>query len=410
MNKVEVPIEELRIGHHITLPKKWWSHPFLLNSFRIKDKQQLKVLHQLGLTHILVDMDKSSVNAQAEAASTAEITDGDLDDTDGEQEAPSLDHRCRVALTRSSNEYQEMVAQLRTIFTQILLHPEEMKVEIELLLGRLVALCSTAEHLSINLVTSPVGGDRIHHNALNTLVMVLQVARLLGLSEDEMKDLGKAVMFHDFGEFFVPEPIRNKTGELTKPEVNYLKQHPLYTVNKLKDSGLFDKNQLAIMLSHHEMLDGKGYPNGLAGNKIPPYAKLLGIVDKFDDLINNRDREKSLTGNLAVSYLFKFADSKYDKQFVNLLIKQVGLYPPGCLVQLGELYGLVVFASADNIKQPLVLLYDPDNREKPLEIIDTAVDSRQIDKCVKPLEVPDKVLALLAPPAQMNFYFSDVER
>ena len=126
--------------------------------------------------------------------------------------------------------------------------------------------------------------------------------RALGLPPDELQMLEWAGLLHDIGKIGVPEEVLNKPGPLTDAEFAIIKRHPRMGYEVLRPlSGLGPV--LDAVLYHHENHDGSGYPEGLAGMRIPPSARILHVVDIFDALTSTRSYRRGVSVDEAVGVL-----------------------------------------------------------------------------------------------------------
>src|SRR6266403_4253801 len=113
-------------------------------------------------------------------------------------------------------------------------------------------------------------------------------AQHLGMREDDQRRLTRAALLHDVGKAFVPVAILDKPGKLTDEEMSVIREHPRLGYDALAAQGGFPPEMLDVVLHHHEMLDGTGYPNGLRGNQISDIVRLTTIVDIYTALVEKR--------------------------------------------------------------------------------------------------------------------------
>jgi putative two-component system response regulator len=124
----------------------------------------------------------------------------------------------------------------------------------------------------------------------------------LGLPDEDVSALSRGGYLHDVGKIAVPDTILRKAGRLTAEEFDLMKQHPV-TGDRLCGELNLLRPVRPIVRSHHERLDGSGYPDGLAGEAIPLLAQITGIVDVYDALTTARVYRAALTPDTAVAYL-----------------------------------------------------------------------------------------------------------
>lgn len=149
-------------------------------------------------------------------------------------------------------------------------------------------------------------------------VYSMELAKDLGLSEDETEALRAASVLHDIGKLAVPEHIISKPGRLTPEEFEKMKIHPIVGAEIL-ERVRFPYPVAPIVRAHHEKWDGSGYPNGLAGEAIPIGARILSAVDCFDALASDRQYRKALPLNEAMAKVVADAGKSFDPRVVAIL-------------------------------------------------------------------------------------------
>ena len=130
-----------------------------------------------------------------------------------------------------------------------------------------------------------------------------------GITDEEIASVAQLAPIHDIGKIKVPIEILNKNGKLTDEEMNVVKQHPLVgaaMTRRFPEGVITEKlNQYSyeICRHHHERYDGSGYPDGLKGNAIPMCAQVVGIVDAYDALINDRPYKRKYEPEEAIQMI-----------------------------------------------------------------------------------------------------------
>lgn len=132
-----------------------------------------------------------------------------------------------------------------------------------------------------------------HHNdsyrhCLFVTGFAVAFAQHLGMREDDQRRLVRAALLHDVGKAFIPVAILDKPGPLTEEEMTEMRKHPRRGYDALAAEGGFPPEMLDVVLHHHELLDGTGYPNGLRGNQISDIVRLTTIVDIYAALVEKR--------------------------------------------------------------------------------------------------------------------------
>jgi putative nucleotidyltransferase with HDIG domain len=149
-------------------------------------------------------------------------------------------------------------------------------------------------------------------------VYAMELARDLGLTEDETEALRAASVLHDIGKLAVPEHIISKPGKLTPAEFEKMKIHPIVGAEILEQVD-FPYPVVPIVRAHHEKWDGSGYPDGLRGEEIPIGARILAAVDCLDALASDRQYRRALPLHEAMAKVASEASVSFDPEVVAIL-------------------------------------------------------------------------------------------
>jgi putative nucleotidyltransferase with HDIG domain len=140
-------------------------------------------------------------------------------------------------------------------------------------------------------------------------------AQHLGMREDDQRRLVRAALLHDVGKAFVPVAILDKPGKLTDEEMSEIRKHPRLGYDALAAQGGFPPEMLDVVLHHHELLDGTGYPNGLRGDQISDIVRLTTIVDIYAALVEKRAYRLPFTHAKAFAIMEQM-DGKLDQHLL----------------------------------------------------------------------------------------------
>lgn len=146
------------------------------------------------------------------------------------------------------------------------------------------------------------------------------LAKELGMSEEEAKNIHSVALLHDIGKIGVPDSILNKPGRLTDEEYAIMKQHPVIGAEILKDINILEGLDIGAKY-HHERFDGKGYPEGLKGDEIPYIAKIIGIADAYDAMSSNRVYRKRFSDEKILEEIEKCKGSQFDPDIADAFIR-----------------------------------------------------------------------------------------
>jgi len=128
----------------------------------------------------------------------------------------------------------------------------------------------------------------------------MSLCRFLEWKTKDVEAFGLGALFHDIGKSAVDEQILNKTGKLTDEEFEIIKKHPFLGYQQIRTTQVMNKDQLSVVLQHHEAMDGSGYPQRLKGFEIHKYARVARIVDIYDALTTRRPYRDALPAHEAL--------------------------------------------------------------------------------------------------------------
>ena len=142
---------------------------------------------------------------------------------------------------------------------------------------------------------------------------------ILKLPKEDIQILYEASLFHDIGKIGIDDAILKKSGSLTPQEFEKIRAHPELGVKILKQVEYFQKFIIAVR-HHHERFDGKGYPEGLSGEKIPLIARIITIADAYDAMTSQRPYRKPLTCDEAIAAIKNGSGTQFDPAVVNAFL------------------------------------------------------------------------------------------
>lgn len=359
--KRKVDTRDLQIGMYVSeLDRSWLETPFLFQGFKITSQGDINELAR-HCKFVYVDEDRSEY--QRPAAPTPkqiEATAVKLAEVKYEKPASRVSIEEEIVQARKVQEVAEkqvslMLSQARAgqaldydlasqvvsnIVESLIRNPDAM-----LLLGSIKSHQQEAEA-----------------HAINTCILALTLGRFMKFSQKMVEELGLAALLHDVGEVKVPvEVMRN--GPKTAQEVELMKSHTRHGVAILSNSAGIPESVIDVAHSHHEQMDGKGYPRGLAGNSLTIFTKIVGIVDSYDKLTRGKG-ERGISSTEALRYLYLYRDKLFDAKLTEAFIKCLGIYPVGSLVELesGEVGIVISSQQGEQLHPRLMLVRAPDKK------------------------------------------------
>lgn len=227
-----------------------------------------------------------------------------------------------------------------------------------------------AKVISLDLMDLKAYDDYIYQHSVNVAVFSTVIGIGAGYSIDELKDLCLAAILHDLGKIMIDERILNKPGKLNAMENEIVRRHPQLAYDMLYDRWNIPSRVKNGVLCHHENEDGSGYPNGLSGDRIQPFAKIIHVADVYDALSSKRPYKEACSYSESFEYLMGGCGTLFNKEIVEIFAEYVAIYPKGTLVELS------------NGEQALVMKNNKDNRLRPkVKLKDgTVLDLQDMDK------------------------------
>lgn len=151
--------------------------------------------------------------------------------------------------------------------------------------------------------------------------MSLRIARGFGFSEERLEALEYGALLHDIGKIGIKDEILQKQGPLSPEEYQIIQAHPLIG-EKIVEGVEFFRDKIPMIRHHHEHYDGKGYPDGLAGEKIPLEARIITVPDAFDAMTSIRPHRKVRPLQEVLEEMEKFRGTQFDPQILDYFIKE----------------------------------------------------------------------------------------
>lgn len=153
-------------------------------------------------------------------------------------------------------------------------------------------------------------------------LLTVELARFMGINEDELLHVRRSALLHDIGKMAVPDSILQKPGPLTEAEWDIMRKHPQFAIEMLKPIEYL-RPALVIPLNHHERWDGTGYPRGIKGEEIPLAARIFAVIDVWDALSSDRPYRKAWPYEKIVEYMREQSGTHFDPKVVVLFLQMM---------------------------------------------------------------------------------------
>ncbi|WP_433909066.1 HD-GYP domain-containing protein [Sphingomonas yabuuchiae] len=213
----------------------------------------------------------------------------------------------------------------------------------------------------------------IHSVAVGTLMMNL--ARHLGLSEEDVHVAGMAGLLHDIGKMRIDADVLDKPGRLNAEEMIEIRRHPGLGHKILVDMQDLDPRILDVCRHHHERMDGAGYPDGLRGDEISQFVRISSVCDVYDAVTSIRPYKRAWSPHEALAQMLEW-DGHFDPETLRAFIANLGIQPFAALVRLHSNRLGIVMREGDSPTSPIVrTFFDvPNNMPTTIEDVATVHD------------------------------------
>lgn len=352
LRQTDIPAEAARLGMHVvSLDRPWTEVPLLFQSFVIDHPDQIAIIQ--NHCH-WITVERTSEELQAEEAGLGErfaplpstglnfaelrpLAEELPDARQGYLQAQNYIDRLLDEISRGSDafDFQGARSVVRTCMASLANNANAM-----FWLSRIRNQDRyTAEH------------------CVRVGVLAMAFGQYMGLQEKHLETVGLCGMLHDVGKMQVPPEILNKPGSLTPEEWETMRRHANFGFELLNSERALEPAIREAALSHHERLDGKGYPRGQGGMTLSRFTRMVTIVDAYDAMTSDRAYRSGIPTSEALRILYKNRGNQFDGKLVETFIRMIGIYPPGSLVALNTGETAIVLATSSRHRlRPVVEL------------------------------------------------------
>lgn len=419
MNQLEIQtigVDQLRVGQYVHLDLKWFEHPFAFSHFKIKSQAQIKSIRSLGLKTVRINPELSDAAQAEEPAPNTEVPAQAPTVTSASDDASPILQAKRAMMeqmrlrregaARIENAFVNTAQVIREIEKDIYSRPQDAVPQATKLVAQIADSILCAPELAIQVMGDELGGEDMYFHSLNVTMLSIMMARDLKMPTEVASVLGVGALLHDIGRKEVPDKILLKTEPLTQAERNFYELHCQFGAERGQRLQL-PSAAIAIIREHHEMFDGSGYPARLKGDSINLLARIVAIANYYDELCNPTVIASALTPHETLSLMFSRLRGKFDPKMLQVLIRCLGVYPPGTIVQLSNgAIGMVVTINTARPMRPMVMVYDAGVPKEEAILLDMERETDfNIAKAIRPNQVARDVYNYLSPRKRVSYYF-----
>lgn len=371
--KRKVDTKELQIGMYVSeLDRSWLETPFLFQGFTITSQGDINELARF-CKFVFIDEERSEYQ-RPEAPSVKQIETAavKLAQVKYERPAPEIAIEDEMAQARQVKAFAER--QVALMYSQSRVGQAfDYEQAYAVVAGIIESLIRNPDAMLL------LGSIRNHEqeaetHAINSCILALALGRYMKFSQKMVEELGLAALLHDVGEVRIPLDILRATNR-TPEQTAVMKYHIDYGVEILRNTPDIPDSVIDAAYSHHEQVDGKGYPRGLTGDEMTIFAKIVAIIDVYDKLTRSRG-EKGMSSTEALRYLYLYRNRIFDAKLTEAFIQCLGIYPVGSMVELdsGEVGIVISSLPGEHLFPRLMLVRGADKRPyEPPRLVNLAL-------------------------------------
>lgn len=407
---------QLKPGLYVVLDLPWFKHNFTLSQFKIRSEQQVRELRELRLARYRIDPARSDPDALGSLQTAPAVPPpqevavappSELPEEQARRQRREVLAQRQQHIANVERAFSKAAASMKNLNRNLLARPKETLEDMGALVGQMIDAFLVCPEATLHVMGDKVGGDEVYFHSLNITILAMMLAKDLGFDPDSARDLGLGAMLHDVGLMDIPDKVLTKDpDEYNNAERGLRQMHVEYGCTIGAKLGL-KPAVMAIVAQHHEFVDGTGYPHRLLGAQMTEAARLVALVNYYDNLCNPVNVKKAMTPHQALSFIFAQRKTKFDAKALQLMIRSLGVYPPGSIVHLSN--DMLATVTAVNPKKPLrpwVLVYDEKVPKDEAIMLNLEEESDiTISKSIPPGLLPPKALAYLNPRKRVTYFF-----
>lgn len=416
---VEIETDRVRPGMFVHLDLGWMDHPFPWNRFKIRSEEEVRILRGLGLKTVRYCLRRSETAPLADLEAAPDPVPVAAPAPGPEMAAAMEEKRrrseylakYRVLMAESRKSLTAAAAAVRTIHGDLYARPAESLQAADRLVGGLAASLPEAADTVLHAINDKTAGAAIYNHSVNVAILALLLANKLGLPAAALRLVGLGSIYHDVGMAEIPARVRNKAEDLTAAERSLIEDHCRFGERLLEAMDL-PAEAMDIVRQHHELIDGSGYPQGLEGAATNPLARLVAIIELYEQFCNAPNARLSLTPHEAMSQLFARYRARLDEAMLQAFIHMMGVYPPGSIVALNnDSFGKVLSVHPERPLHPVLLVFDPEvPREYAVPLDLATVPGLEVVRALRPNLLPAEAFSYLAPHRRAIYYFGSARQ
>lgn len=360
-----ISVQHLRTGMYIyEMCGPWMSHPFWRRAFLLSSPADLQRLRQSPVTEVWIDPARGKDipadvpcviwDPSQGAAPDKPIPTPAKPKAEISTEPTSLGKELHQAMALCEQSREAMM----DMFSEARMGRAISLNMVETLVNEITGSVMRNPDALLSVARLKTADNYTYMHSVAVSGLMVALARKLGMNDTAIRRAGMAGLLHDLGKAKMDPVILNKPGQLTDAEFAHMKAHPRASYEMLLGSENIDDAVLDACLHHHERIDGKGYPDKLAGDEISQLARMTAICDVYDAITSNRPYKNGWPPAESLRRMAEWSGNHLDKQLFETFVQTVGIYPVGSLVRLRSArLGVVSEPSSKSLTSPRVVVF-----------------------------------------------------
>ena len=370
----KIDCNDLKIGMYVQeLDRPWIGTPFLFQGFRIRTEDEIHTISEYceyvyinksqeetvpGVFRTITP-DTEPADSQIKAIAHAPIASSVYHDT------MVVERELDTARTIYRDSHVAIEQIFRAVQTDGVINTDDAR---KTATGIVDSVLRNPDAFMLLSRIKNKGQYRYTH-AINCCAITAAFCRHLGFNRDEIHDYSMGALLLDIGMTKLPASVIESHGPLNPLSIKLVRHHIDFGMEILSKTPDLPRTVHDMLLTHHERVSGKGYPDGLTAENIPVSGRIAAIIDCYDALVSNRPHKKGIPPTDAICSMYNWRNVDFHEELVEQFIQCIGAYPTGSLIELnsGQI-GIIMSQNRTHRLFPRILLIMTADRvpyEKP---------------------------------------------
>ena len=371
LKRRKIDVDQLNVGMFVAeLDCPWSESDFLLQGFTIEKNSDLEMLREC-CQFVYIEVSEEEWVEYEPHAKTKKV------------KRTRFAEKQNIAseLSDANRTYQAAKSHIKLLLSSVQLGQAFSTTETQSIVNECVNKVMQNPNAILWLTRLKKSDDYTAEHSINVSLLAIALGRHLGMDTWELENLGICALLHDVGKMNVADEILNKAGPLSPEEFAEMAKHTVYAKKLLMERKDIYPGAVDVAYSHHERLDGRGYPRGIDSSKISIFTRIVTIVDAYDAMTSDRCYRTGISSLDALRIINKHKGTQFDAAAAQKFIAMIGLYPPGYLMEMknGEVGIILSHDKGYQLRPKVIMVLGKDKQPQPESIINLSQYPNDID-------------------------------